>query len=459
VGVLFLSLVLPGRLAAFNVGDSKLSFYITADLLYQGNRLANEKNQFYESLTLFANYDKWSMGVTLRGNNFFKQTPNVSLDNLQFDVYRKYLQYTSKHLKVTVGDFYSLLGRGMVLSVLKNDEILQERTILGGDLRYNRGRFDFRALGGRILDETQDQEWTVAGGEAALNYAKNHSIGVLFSYIDDVDTRLNLGKRLTYSFNLKGSKLFKYLSHYSEFAFLHFQDARRDNGYGVYSNFTYNKSHVTVSLEFKRFKDFDNEMNNPPIADREDEISSVYDTTGGRLLFQYAFLEPDITLFVNLGRYKEYGQTGNHIYGGIRIEDLMDRLNLNASYGVRDVLYSIKRLESYLVYQFNDRWSCEAGFKDRHYRDGQFVFKEIDHTFQVSYSPYISVFVMHQFSHNKLIDLNHFYSGGVKVYLPGGTVLQLSGGTIRGGQVCSGGQCYIAPPFKGIKFTILHTFK
>jgi hypothetical protein len=449
--------LLTPQLHAYTIGN--LNFFLTNEFIYQNNKLANKDNQFYETLTLFANYNKWSVGVTLRGNNFFKQTPMNTLEDLETDVYRKYIQYNSKHLKVNLGDFYALLGRGLVLSVLKNDDILRERTILGGDIHFNKGIFDFRVLGGRLQDETNSQEWNLAGGEASVQFVKNHTLGVHFSYVDDEFTHSSLGKRLTYSAGIKGNKLFKHISYYSEMAFLTFQDRGREDGYGFYGNVTYNKSRVTVSLEYKRYKDFNNEINNPPIADRVDEISSINDTNGGRVLVKYAFMEPDITLFLNVGRYKEYEETGNHIYGGFEIEDLMDRLNLTTSFGIRDIHYPIKRLESYLIYQFNDYLSCELGFKNRWYEDGNFKFKEIDHNLQFSYSPYVSIFFMHQYSHNKIIDLNHFYSGGVKVYLPGGTAIELSGGTIRGGQICSGGQCYIAPPFKGFKFSVLHTFK
>ena len=439
--------------------ERKLSFYVTSDFLYQSNQLANKTQQFYESLTLFANYDKWSMGITLRGNNFFKQTPNTSLDNLEFDVYRKYLQYNTRNLKITVGDFYSLLGRGLVLSVLQNDTVLRERTILGGDVRYNKGRFDLRVLGGNVKDETEDQEWNLVGGEASTEYVKNHSVGVHASFIEDVDTRRKMGDRLTYSFSLKGNKLFKHVSYYTEFAFLRFLEGAKDTGHAIYSNVTYNRSHVTLSLEFKKYKNFENELNTPPIGDREDEIPVVGDTTGVRAHIQYAFFEPDIILFFNIGRYEEFGDAGNNIFGGLIIEDLMDKLSLNATYGVRDILYPIKRLDGLLTYQFTDRWSVEFGIYDKRYEDGNFTFKESDHTAQISFSPYVSFFFMHQYSHNKVIGLNHFYSGGVKVYLRGGTTLELSGGTIRGGLVCSGGQCYLAPPFKGVKFALLHTFK
>ena len=245
-----------------------------------------------------------------------------------------------------------------------------------------------------------------------------------------------------------------------ELARLDYQDAFRDTGYGIYSNLTYNKSHVNCFLEFKRYKDFDNEINNPPAADRPDEItSSLNDTTGLRFYFQYAFFEPDIILFFNIGRYKEYNDTGNHIYGGFGMEDIMDRLTLSLSYGVRDIRYAIKRWDGHMLYQFTDRCSGEITIKDRRYKDGSFIFNEQDYTFQVSYSPYISVFFMYQYSHNRVINLNHFYNGGIIVYLSSATTLELSGGTIRGGLICSGGQCFMVPPFKGVKCSLLHTFK
>jgi hypothetical protein len=461
LAVLAVLLLTTVVLQAFTLGP--VGLYITNDTLYQYNQLTGDdgQNQFYQTLTLFANYGKWSTGIALRGNNFFKQTPNLTLGDPQLDIYRKYIQYNSRHLDITVGDFYSLLGRGMVLSVLENRDVLRERTILGGDIRYNRGRLDIRALAGRIQDETEDQEWMLAGGEIKLEYLKNHRIGVHFSYIDDIDTRRGLGERIAYSVSLGGSRLLKNLSYYAEAAFLDYRQpgALNDNGYGIYSNITYSKSHFTCSLELKRYKDFNNEMNNPPTADRADEISSINDTTGVRAYVQYAFFEPDITLFFNVARYKEYDDIGNHIYGGISIEDLMERLNLSLSYGVRDIRYPIKRLDGHMIYEFAGRWSGEITFKDRRYRDKRFIFKEIDHGFQVSYAPYVSLFFLHQYSHNRIAGLNHFFSGGIRVYLSGGTALELTGGAIRGGQICSGGQCFVAPPFKGLKCSLLHTFK
>ncbi len=451
------ALIFCSSLMAFNVGE--LNFYITDESLFNYNKKANKEAQFYNALSVFANYKKWSAGLTMRAFNFYKQMPNATLTDPKFELYRAYVEYNSKHLKVSAGDFYSLLGRGMVLSVLKNEDVYRDRTITGGNIHYNKGRFDIKFLGGIIKDETGNQDWYVTGGETSYEYAKNHTIGAHFSFIDEKAANMELGGRLTYSMSLRGNKLFKNFSYYTEFAMLSFADSSIDNGYGLYSNITYSKSHFTGFLEFKRYKDFNNQMNNPPVGDRVDEIATLIDTTGIRLYAQYSFFDPDIILFVNFGRYEEFGKAGNHIYGGFTAEDLWDRFTINASYGVRDIAYPVKKWETNLTYQFSDTWSVEMGMKDKRYEDLNFIFKEIDHNFQVSYSPYVSVFFLHQYSHNKIMDLNHFYSGGVKVYLPGGTAIELSGGTIRGGQVCSGGQCFMAPPFKGVKFSLLHTFK
>ncbi|MCP4218308.1 MAG: hypothetical protein GY765_26970, partial [bacterium] len=345
------------------------------------------------------------------------------------------------------------------LAVLKNDDVLRERTILGGNVEYNKGRMHLKALGGVIKDETGDQEWSVAGGEIGYEYVKNHKVGVHFSYIDDVDTVRSLGRRLTYSFSLRGNRLFKNVGYYSEFAILDFQDIVRDNGYGFFSGITFSKSRFSGFFEVKSYKDFDNEMNNPPVADRIDEIATLNDTAGARLYLQYTFAEPDITLFVNFGRYREYEDTGNHYYGGFSIEDLWDKFNFSASYGVRDIFYPVKKFDTYIIYQFSDTWSVEMSMKTKRYSDNAYEFQEDDYGFQVNYSPYVSLFVLHQYSHNQVMDLNNFYSGGVKVYLKCGTAIEVSGGTVRGGQICSGGQCFVAPPFKGVKFSLLHTFK
>lgn len=445
------------RMSAFVIGP--VNFYVTNESELNLNRLADDTVQFYETLSILSTYKQWSMGLTLRGFNYHKQFPNQTLVPPRFDLFRKFVQYSSENLNVHVGDFYASLGRGLVLSVLKNDDVFRERTILGGDIVYNKGRISLRALGGVLQDETHEQRWALGGGEAVVEVIKNNRLGARFSYVDGLETQTDLGKRVTYSISLSGDQILENFSYYMEFAALDFLRENSDNGYGIFSNLTFSHGHVTVFGEFKKYENFDNEINTPPVTDREDEIVPGSSTTGGRLFFQYAFFDPGIILFFNVGRYEEFGDAGNHCYAGFGVEDLWDKLTMSVTYGIRDVLYRQKRLDFYFIYQLTDILGLELTIKDKRYRDGSLYFTESDQVFQVSVAPVISVFVMHQYSRQRLIDLNHFFSGGMRINLSGRTVIELSGGTIRGGQVCSGGQCYVAPPFKGIKLSLFHIFK
>lgn len=455
--LIFLLIIFSAGLNGFQSGN--LNFFINNEFLFNINNTYENSSQFYETLSIFANIKKWSFNLTLRANNFYKRDPNTTLSNNNFDVFRKTVRYSSKKVKLTIGDLYSVLGHGLVLSVQKNDEIFRERTILGADMKYLSDRMDLRFLGGEITDDTYDQRWRVAGGEVDLRLSKNSRLGGRFSYITDVDTLRHLGNRLTYSFNIKGNKFLRYISYYAEFAFLDFIDNSSKQGQAFYSNLTFNKTHTTVMFEYKNYSDFDNEMNNPPVADREDETASLNDTEGFRVLFQYTLFNPEISFYLNIGKYREYEDEGFNIYGGVSAIDLTDKFSFNLSYGIKNIIYPIKKSEFDFTWQVSDYLSFTISSRDKRYSDNSFKFNEQDYSFQFAHANGITIYFVYQYSYNRIIGLNYFYSGGITLNFRNDTELRISGGTIRGGQVCSGGQCYILPPFKGIKFSLLKTFR
>ncbi len=456
--ILFIFLIAsPPLLSGFQTG--KLNFFINNELLFNINNTYEKANQYYETLSIFANIKKWSFNLTMRANNYYKREPNTTIADHNFDVYRKTVRYNSKKMKLTIGDLYSVLGHGLVLSVQKNDEIFLERTILGADMKYLFKNIDFRILGGEITEDANNQKWRVAGSELELKFLNNNRLGVRFSYISDIDTLRNLGDRITYSFSIKNTKLLKTLSYYAEFAILEFTEKSEIQGRAFYSNLTYNKAHTTILFEYKNYSDFNNEMNNPPVADRQDETASLNDTEGLRVLIQYTIFDPDISFYFNIGQYKEYEDTGFHVYGGVSAIDLWEKISFGLSYGIRDIIYPIKKYDADLTWQLSDFISLSLSAKDKRYRDNSFKFNEQDYTIQMAHSKGLSIFFNYQYSYNRIIGLNNFFSGGAVLNLKNDLEIRFSGGSMRGGQVCSGGQCYVLPPFKGIKFSLLKTFR
>jgi hypothetical protein len=216
---------------------------------------------------------------------------------------------------------------------------------------------------------------------------------------------------------------------------------------------------VTVSVEYKKYENFDNEVNNPPTADREEEAASIISSEGLRVYTQYSIMDPDIIFFVNWGRYLEFKDRGDHLYGGFMIEDLWDFFSLSATYGKRDIHYPVKKIDASMVVQLTDHVSLQLFGKDKRYEDGTFYFHEQDLNAELSFAPTVSLFGLYQYSYNMINNRNKFYSGGVKLYIGQAVVFEVSGGTIRGGQVCAGGQCFVIPPFEGIKFGLITTFR
>jgi hypothetical protein len=453
----FLMIFIPSQLKAVDI--KSFNFIFTDEFYYNYNYLSENSNQFYNAFSVFSNFKNWSLGITLRGNNYLKQDPNTTFDKLQVDQYKKFFRYSGANTEIHVGDFYSLLGNGLVLSVLKNDTILQDRSILGGKLKQTFGKIDFRVLGGRVKSTVNLQEWWVIAGESYLKYDKKHNIGLHFSYIDDGgETFQELGRRFTYSVSLSGNRFFNNFSYDIEFASLQLMDREGQDGLGFFSKLSYSKGAFYALVEYKNYQDFYNGLNNPPNADRSDEISQPNNADGGRLYLQYSLLSPDLMLYLNFGRYQENGYLGNHIYGGFNLEDYLDKFSLNASFGVRDLYYPVKKTDLHLIYEINQIWSLEFSFKDKRYRDSAFKFNEVDHVLQVSCAPHFSISLIHQYSYSKIIGLNHFYSLGFKYNFSSSSFIELAGGTVRGGEVCSGGQCYKAPPFKGLKVSFFRTF-
>jgi len=439
--------------------EKRFSFLFVNDFTYQNNQLADENDQFYNLSTLFLKYGNWSGGLTLRSHNYYKRLPNRTLENSQYDLYRKHARYATKSLEFQVGDFNSMLGRGLVLSVLQNDKALRDRTVLGGDFRYNAGGWQVRALGGSVEDELKRQKWHVAGGELAGEYWKGNRVGVHASYIHDEKTLQRRDDRLTWSVSWSAEKLPGGLSYYAEISRLNLLDSRLRDGSACYSNLGWTRRNVSLLLEYRKYRNFNNELNNPPSADRGDEAVELRDSEAARLYVQYSFFRPDIVPFISVGRIREFDATGPQAYGGVNGSDVWGKLDFSFSHGVRETYYPERITEGRVVYRFTDPVAVDVYARDKRSSVGEYRFNEIDYNLQVSWAPHGAVFFQKQYSRELIDDRHHFHSGGIRINLKRDSYFELSVGETRGGEVCSSGQCVILPPFRGWRLGVFVTVR
>ena len=440
--------------------EKKFSFLFTNDFTYQKSRLAKDPDQFHNSSSFFLKYGNWAGGLTFRGYNYYKQSTSYTLEDPEFDLYRKYVQYTTPELDLLAGDFHSMLGRGMVLSVLQNEKAYRERTILGGDFNYHSDHWQIRTLGGSVEDEMKYQKWRVAGGGISRDYWKGNRLGFNASFIHDEKTFQKMADRLTWSVTANADKLPWGLSYYAEISRLNLDNDRyRPDGSGYYTNVGWTRKNVTLMFEYKKYKDFDNGLNNPPSADRGDEAIDLIDSETVRLYTQYSFFTPDIIAFVSIGRARELDAFGPQIYTGVNASDIAERLDLSFGYSFKETFYPITIIDGQATFRITGSVAVGLAGRDKRYRDGSYRFNERDWMPQVSWAPYGAVFFQRQYS-RALIDGHHYFNSyGFRFNVRRDSYIEFSTGSVRGGEVCASGQCYFVPPFKGWKTSLFVTVR
>jgi hypothetical protein len=205
------------------------------------------------------------------------------------------------------------------------------------------------------------------------------------------------------------------------------------------------------------------------LADREDEKNNLTHSESARLLAQYTFRDPDVSLFISGGSIKENDQgpyhphteTGHNVFGGFTAEDLWEWLTLSAQYGVRNIQFPERRGDAAAAIRLSRQWSLELKLRDKRYVDTyNSDYRESDYQAQVSWSPWFSLSYMQQYRSDpgKNFLENRLHSGSLRVNLWKDSFFVISGGSIRGGLVCSGGQCREMPDFKGWKFATHFVF-
>ena len=419
--------------------------------------------QFQDTLSLVGGRGPWTGALTLRDVNFYQQDPNITLDHADTRIYKRYIKYQTDRWTFQAGDFNTLLGRGLVLSVIQNPAILKDDTIDGGDARYRGGRIECHGLSGTVATEKQDQSWRVAALEATLEWLPGHRAGLRAAVIQDgrlPPFGVPVGLRQCRSASLSGQDPSGSVSYYGEAGRIDFRDQQPlpyptpvdpRSGSGAYGSLSFQRRGWFLMAEAKNYRNFDDALNNPPLADRDTEKNDLYEGSGRRVYVQYSFRRPDLTVFLSAGRYREEDAEGQNIYGGLKLQD-SGPLDLAWTYGLRTVQYLEKRTDATLTWRCTPLWSLELSLRDKRNRPpGSDPYEETDLTVQLARSPRFSVYLLQQRASVAVFQATRMYSAGIRVNLPKGGYLDFSAGRLRGGEVCAGGQCVILPPFEGWK--------
>jgi len=280
-------LLLLANISAAQISVSSLSEYQLGNL---PNTEPGDLSTLFNQLTL--EYRQSPLTVGLRLENFQASVEERSYSHFA----QRYLQWEKGHIKVQLGNFYTTLGRGLVLRAFELPGIIFEHRQFRRRYAYYRdidgvlaqgawNRFEFTVLYGRPLNETlppgfdesrrngitqggqirfRPTPWLTLG-DAYLR-AGGANAGVRRNEMNSIFSELNFSKMLR-RHGLKRASL----KLYGEYArsnakagdFLSFDS---NEAHATYMNLVFGYARIGLSVEYKDYKDFENGVNVPPLG-------------------------------------------------------------------------------------------------------------------------------------------------------------------------------------------------
>ena len=203
-----------------------------------------------------------------------------------------FFQVDKRFWSLRAGDFYSTLGKGLVLAVLKNDQFGEDETIQGGIGNFKSDYFNLRLLGGLVNESDSlefkptraqhgekeyDRRDILYGGGITTGHPTyfviggNYLGGKLFVPEDDEYAKYEEDDTISLVSGTIESPDFIYGSFYGEYAWLIREDNKIEilddekyEGRGAYSSLSLFYGPVTFLAEYQDYYRFDFDYHEAP---------------------------------------------------------------------------------------------------------------------------------------------------------------------------------------------------
>ena len=248
------------------------------------------------------------------------------------------LEYSSRDVDATLGDFYVSFGRGLVLSLRKLDELGIDTTLQGGKFTFHEGNLAATVVLGATniqnVDEATgrfaaDPHDMIAGARAEYRFVDKlivgfHEAGGLQVGQGLADGQSHHDSMFMYGGTVDAPRLTRWLGMYLEAAGQSLSAAdQRHTGYALYGAFTGYFGPTSVLLEavdyseFRRWKSSVNPSflefapiayNQPPTAERiQTELTApIYDVSGPRLRVDWR-VNASLVLYASYAYFQDRG--------------------------------------------------------------------------------------------------------------------------------------------------------
>jgi len=456
--------------------------------LDNGNR--DEKDDHYgaliERLTITGNADALTTSAEVNGEAFYSPGDERHQNNARLE--RITAEYALGTLTLTAGDFHKQLGRGIVLSLRKIDEIGLDTTLQGGRVAWAPEGHELEVFAGRtntsafdavdqfFVPEASD---VIGGGAYTFRGLEFMTLGT-YAYTQRMRIPLVASAGFDHT---SASGAFVEVPDLAELVSLYVEadwqgrksGERRTQGKAFYSTLDFNVGGFNALVEGLLIDDVkvqgsdvpDSpivfEYAQPPTLERIDqEFEPNTDVRGARLRLAYAFLDGDVTPYLSAMLRQNEPDAENplnqfHGYGGV--ETLYDggssRLHLSGGYREHrqrgETTKSMKHGEIDWVQRLPGAHALHLTANEEfrtlasrdYVRGSAIVGLERQRLGGLS----VEIGNDTQKPHEREL----YLAGIITWEAADGLLLRATGGSQRGGLKCVGGVCREFPAFTGVK--------
>ena len=442
---------------------AQISFQGNNYLEYSINRKLDEN--FFENWTdLFMQWKNWRTGVRYE---FHLPPQPFSQDTVGQGIAQRFLEYRQKEFSFTLGNFYTLLGKGLVLRSFENRQIRWDTNIDGAKIEFNNRYLDLNLLGGRPRDRSGRRHEVLQAGQINLKPLDWFNVGATMLY-----TRLKSKGKVQWGSVFGGLNL-NFGNLYAEYARKKYP-AAYPQGSAFYGMGNFWLGPVTLLLEYRDYDQFDLTegltYNNPPTAVREhlytllnrhQHVMEANDEKGYLLELGYAFSDWGV-LTLNHSRtenhaglmlYREY-------YGQVELDPTDDWSLVGATGEQRDLEARYLNFVGTAKWGFTGYDALKMIYEHQHVKillnDRQFYNQAVSLNWE--HSPVFTLSLLAERTTDQFSERKIWLGGQAAIHFLEQYDLTIFAGSRREGKICAGGVCIYQPEFEGIEFRLINQF-
>ena len=433
------------------------------------------KNYFENELGVIVDYNKLSFGITFNAYlpKFNDEGPlqDLRTRDISYEWGERYLTYSGDNIGLKIGTLSESFGTGMTFRAYEDEDLNHDNRLEGAAIAYNYNRFKSKAIYGASPErDTEEKNDTFAGAEFSIS-DDYMTFGASAIQIREMISSTNYSDRQVFSSNL--SLYFNFMDIYGEYAYSELETEDMTYGHAIYANSNLYFGDFTLSSFYKKFKNFNYDLNDLPTLNHADEIlhevGMVQDEEGamGELTWDNSFAKV----------FTSYAEAWSSDYN-YRLSNGY----VESSKSLGDNLLTLSYEHFERKDKSGDNWSKELtptasidipfenGFSL--YVKGHYTLIEkihlgdskefVEPLFQtdVMYKNYaLSIVTEAQMEDISTISDADFWVGAtLSAAVVDNTNINLFVGKQKGGKLCQNGTCKYVKPFEGIKFEITTKF-